>query len=75
MQYYVEGLARGEARERREGTGEVRGDERDVHAKVHERERERHVAPERERESHAREQERERESTHASATWRGVPVI
>ena len=59
----------------REGTGEARDDEgeRDVHAKVHERERERHVAPK--RESHARERERERERAHASATWRGVPLI
>ena len=67
--------SRGSEREtrRHEGTGEARDDERDVHAKVHERERERHVARERERERATHE--RERAHTHASATWRGVPLI
>ena len=60
----VEGLARGEVRGRREDTrghGRCkRRRERDVHAKVHEREREKHVAPKREPRTRARE----RESTH-----------
>ena len=71
----VEGLARREARGRRKGTrGHQRDErrrERDVYSKVHERERERHVAPE--RDSHARE--RERESTRTGDLAQGVLLI
>ena len=68
--------SRGERERDEKARGHWRGErrrERDVHAKVHERTRETPGSKERERATP--ESEREKEHTHASATWRGVPLI